>query len=234
MYPVVPRRQRLRFLYWLTALDGSEEPELRMLPALISGREVAIDVGANVGFYALRMSGLFTRVYAFEINDDLTHDLAAANPGNIEIIHVGLSSEAGQAVLYIPILNGMPLPGWASLAPNNCPDTSVHQTKPVEIRTLDSFNIESVSFIKIDVEGHELHVLRGATRTLSTHRPTILVEIKTENLDAVFRLLSELDYVRHVPGELNSHPASENHLFVPKKSATNASQDDVTSAQRIV
>src|SRR6185437_12692739 len=99
VYPVVPRRQRLRFLYWLNSFEGLEEPELRMLPALISRRDVAIDVGANVGFYAFRMSALFAKVYAFEINDDLTHDLAAFNPGNIEIVRVGLSSESGQAVL---------------------------------------------------------------------------------------------------------------------------------------
>src|SRR3954468_4422340 len=132
VYPLLPRRQRLPFLYRVNSLEGSEEPELRMLPALVSRRDVAIDVGANVGFYALRMSALFNKVYAFEINDDLTHDLAAFNPGNIEIVHVGLSSEAGQAVLYIPVLNGLPLSGWASLTPNNCPDTVVHQTKPVE------------------------------------------------------------------------------------------------------
>src|SRR4051812_27691321 len=108
VYPLVPRRQRLPFLSRLNALEGSEEPELRILPALISGSDVAIDIGANIGFYALRMSGLFKKVYAFEINDDLTHDLAAFNPGNIEIVHMGLSSDAGQAVLYIPVLNGLP------------------------------------------------------------------------------------------------------------------------------
>ena len=41
---------------------------------------------------------------------------------------------------------------------------------------MDSFGFKDVDFIKIDVEGHELRVLKGAIETISTHRPTIILE----------------------------------------------------------
>ena len=75
VYPFVPSRLRLGFRYWLAAIDGLHEPELRMLPRLVSKTDVAIDIGANYGFYAFHMSKIFSKVYAFEINDELTGDL---------------------------------------------------------------------------------------------------------------------------------------------------------------
>ena len=51
-----------------------------------------------------------------------------------------------------------------------------HKRRRVEQKTLDSFGFKDVDFIKIDVEGHELRVLKGAIETISTHRPTIILE----------------------------------------------------------
>ncbi len=216
IYPFVPRRSRLPFRYWLASVDGLLEPELRMLPRLVSKKDVALDIGANAGFYAFRMSKIFSKVYAFEINDELTGDLQSYNPGNITMMPVGLSSEAGEATLHIPVLNGLPLTGWASLAPGNYPEATGEFTKPVKIATLDSFQIPDVSFIKIDVEGHELHVLEGAKQTLATHRPTVLIEIKDENRGAALQFFSDLNYVSRKLEDLAGVTGSpENYIFVP-------------------
>ena len=216
VYPFVPARSRLGFRYWLGSVDGSLEPELKMLPRLVSKTDVALDIGANAGFYAFRMSKIFSKVYAFEINDELTADLRKYNPGNIAVMPVGLSSKAGEATLYIPVLNGLPLTGWASLAPGNFPDATSEVTKLVKIATLDSFQLENVSFIKIDVEGHELQVLEGARRTLSTQRPTVLIEIKEQNRAAAFQFFSELNYVARKLEDLAGVQGSpENYIFIP-------------------
>lgn len=188
-----------------------------MLPQLVSKTDVALDIGANAGFYALRMSKIFSKVYAFEINDDLTGDLRKYNPGNITIMPVGLSSKAGEATLYIPVLNNLPLTGWASLAPGNCPEATSEFTKPVKIATLDSFQLQNVSFIKIDVEGHELHMLEGARQTISSNRPRVLIEIKDQNRTAAFQFFSELNYSPRKLEELAGVPGSaENYIFVPR------------------
>ncbi|HLW36606.1 MAG TPA: FkbM family methyltransferase [Chthoniobacterales bacterium] len=216
VYPFVPARSRLGFRYWLASIDGSLEPELRMLPRLVSKTDVALDIGANAGFYAFRMSKIFSKVYAFEINDDLTGDLRNVNPGKITVMPIGLSSKAGEATLHIPVLNGLPLTGWASLAPGNCPDATGELTKPVKIATLDSFQLKNISFVKIDVEGHELHVLEGARQTLSAHRPRVLIEIKDQNRAAAFEFFSELNYVaRKLEDLAGVHGSPENFIFVP-------------------
>src|ERR1700719_916410 len=217
VYPFLPSRFRLGFRYWLAAVDGLHEPELRMLPRLVSKTDLAIDIGANCGFYAFRMSKIFSKVYAFEINDELTGDLLKYNSGNITVMNVGLSSQAGETSLYIPVLNGLPLTGWASLAPGNYPDATDEIKKPVKIVTLDSFKLENVSFVKIDVEGHELPVLEGAKQTLAKDRPTVLIEIKEENRPAVFQFFSELKYDRRNLEELIGVPGSpENYIFIPQ------------------
>ena len=188
-----------------------------MLPRLVSKTDVALDIGGNAGFYAFRMSTIFSKVYAFEINDELTGDLRKYNPGNITVMPVGLSSKAGEATLYIPVLNGLPLTGWASLAPGNFPEATSELTKPVQIATLDSFQLENVSFVKIDVEGHELQVLEGGRQTLSKHRPTVLIEIKDQNRTTAFQFFSELNYVARKLEDLAGVPGSpENYIFVPR------------------
>ncbi len=218
LWPILPKRLKLPFAYWLHRFDKGAEPELLHLDSLCTSRHTAIDVGANIGFYSYRMSQMFSRVFAFEINQELIGELVAYNAGNISVLSAGLSSSAEEAILYVPVLRGMPLTGWASLVPNNCPDTKEHTTKPVHLRTLDSFGIFPVSFIKIDVEGHELEVLRGAIQTLTKCRPRILAEVKECNLRDVLRFFEDLHYTRTTLYDVTgTQGAPDNYLFVPEE-----------------
>ncbi len=215
--PFVPPRNQLSFRYRLHAFGGSCENELRNLERIVGETKVALDIGANEGLYAYRMSRIFETVHAFELNDELTRELAAFNPGNITIHPEGLSSRESQATLYIPVHHGVPLPGWASLAPGNCPETREHIEKPVQIRPLDSFGIEHVSFIKIDVEGHELEVLKGGRETLARDRPIVLCEVRDRNRADVRSLFSELNYRETTLQEQIGIAGSEgNFLFFPE------------------
>ena len=219
----MPARWRLPLKYGCHLL-GPCERELRHLDRICRGRDVAVDVGANVGFYSYRMSKLFGKVYAFEINDELTGDLAACSRRNIEVVHKGLSSREGDAVLHIPVVAGTPLTGWASLAPGNHPAAREHVEKRVAVCTLDQFNLQRVSFIKIDVEGHEVEVLKGAARTLARWRPVVLIEISARNMAEVDSMLGALDYRKHKLQDLTGKPGSEqNFIFMPKEKETAAS-----------
>lgn len=214
--PLVPNKVKLPFQYWLTAFEIPIDGELRYLHQIVEENGVAIDAGANIGLYSYKMSKLFSKVYAFEINEELTKDLAAYNPGNIEIINKGLSSKEGSAILYIPVLNGLQLTGWASLLPNNCPDTQEHIRKQVKICTLDLFHLEKVSLIKIDVEGHELEVLKGAIQTLTKNRPIVFIEIQQQNINQVFNFFSNLNYKQRKLEDLIGISSSEqNFIFFP-------------------
>jgi FkbM family methyltransferase len=192
--PLTPPRRRLGLLAWSNRNFEGIEPELAMLERLVpSGCRTAIDAGANAGLYTIRLARLCQAVYAFEINPAVTGHLQRARLPNVTIMQFGLSSAARRVTLYIPLLDGkMPLEGWASLNPGNCPDTSIHREISGYVRTLDSCGITDIDFMKIDVEGHEIELLKGARATLLRCRPRILAEAK--DLQPVADWLAPLGY----------------------------------------
>jgi FkbM family methyltransferase len=197
---------------------GDQESELRYIHRIIKAREVAIDIGANVGLYSYRMATLFNKVYSFEINDELTGDLKAYNPGNIEILHVGLSDETKESTLHIPVHNGVRLTGWGSLSPTNCPDATALIERRVQLRTLDSYQLQPVSFVKIDVEGHELAVLQGGRQTILRNRPLMLIEIRPQNRAAIQEYFNTLEYREsRLEHFMNCAGSAENYFYLPRE-----------------
>lgn len=83
--------------------------------------------------------------------------------------------------------------GWGSLDPDNCPDAVDFATLGVPLRTLDSFELSDVGFIKIDAEGHELQVLQGASATITLCKPNLLIEVR-RNEASVYALMRSLGY----------------------------------------
>ena len=213
---LAPKAWRLPLKYRFY-LAGGEAAELSWLDKLGPNAGVAIDVGANEGLYAYRLSQLYEKVYAFEINPELTCDLKALGAGNIDVANVGLSSEKKQLKLFIPVVNGRPLTGWASLTPGNCPDTNEHIEKTVEVVRLDDLNVGRVQFIKIDVEGHEFEVLKGAAETIQRNRPHSLVEVKEANRVAVFGFFDKLGYTRRPLSEIIEQAGTkDDFVFAPQ------------------
>ena len=219
IYPLLPRRARLPFVYWLQWFAGDVEPELANAGSLCEARGIALDIGANIGLWSYRLEKIFSKVYAFEVNDDVTGDLIGLASPRVELIHMGLSSKPGKLTLYIPVSKGVQLNGWASLQPGNCPDTNEHVTKKVEVRTLDSFGLRDVSFMKMDVEGHELEVLHGARETLAASRPVVLLEVKEYNVEKVAAFFEELGYEEVKVGRATVlEGVAANHVFRPRPS----------------
>jgi FkbM family methyltransferase len=216
--PLAPAGKKLPLKYAFDSIEGACENELRHLHRLVRERDTAIDVGANEGMFAYKMSSLFSKVYAFELNASITKNLADFGAKNVQIIHHGLSSRAAEATLYIPVSHGVPLNGWASLAPGNCPGVTEHISKRVELCVLDSLVIRPVSFMKIDVEGHELEVLKGARETIVTCRPVVLIEIKLANRALVAEFFAPLDYVqKRLYEAIGVHGSEENFVFFPSE-----------------
>lgn len=216
--PLLPAGRRLPFRYLLARLEGLVENELRRIDRLGPNRGTAIDIGANEGLFTYRLAGLYDRVHAFEINDRLTGALRdyAAAAGNVEVHGVGLSSADGPATLYIPVLRGRPVTGWASLRPGNLPEAEAHIERPASVRTLDSYGLGDVTFVKADVEGHELELLAGARETLRRNRPVVLIEVAARNATAVREFFHDFRYVERRAEELIGMPGSaQNAIFFP-------------------
>jgi FkbM family methyltransferase len=152
---------------------------------------VAVDIGANIGIHSLviaRCVGRNGQVYAYEpsrvICERFRENMSLNDVENVTLREVGVGAAANE--LHFQAFSKEFNIGLGKFAQNG-------STK-VQVVTLDSdLRVsEPVSLIKIDVEGMELDVIRGAKRTLATHRPMLVMEYNTNwTLD---ELRKELPY----------------------------------------
>lgn len=145
-----------------------------------------VDVGANVGGYSVRAAAFDMKVYAFEPNP---HNLKLLQR-NIEINKV--------TVDVLPFALGSK-PQKARLQPQGGVSRIVKDEGiEVEMRTLDSFDLPAADLLKIDVEGYELEVVKGARETLRKYRPVLMIEMHwwagAENEAELFDILRGLEY----------------------------------------
>lgn len=167
---------------------ATHEREFQMLESFVAAGDWAIDVGANVGHYASRLSKLVGpsgRVIAFE-PVPRTFELLTANARqfpypNVTLMNVALSDT--------PVVASMDVPtgeGGAYLAHLTDHDTGLSVLcLPLDVISLP----RPVRLVKIDAEGHELSVLRGMTRLLQRDRPALIAEVShAESVEFLLRL----------------------------------------------
>ena len=152
------------------------EAELRVLADIVPAGRIAVDVGASKGVYARVLSGLASHVHAFEPNPKSFRWLDRALPGNVTTHPVALSDRDGEADLFLPQRGRRFSGSGGSLNPRKA--RSPHGTVRVATRTLDSCALGDVGFIKIDVEGAEAKVLRGARSTIAKFKPVLQIELE--------------------------------------------------------
>ena len=190
---------RLRAKKWLDS--ANQEPELTLLPSLCDPGRYSVDVGASMGLYTMHLLGYSAGCVSFEPRSthaaELRRIFANSRPP-VRVEQVGLSDRAGVASMRV-VDSDL---GRSTIEPaNRLEDGDRIHTEEVPIRTLDSFELPAVGFIKIDVEGHEESVLRGAVETLKKYRPNLLIEMeerhKAGTVEATTRLLGELGYTRY-------------------------------------
>jgi FkbM family methyltransferase len=116
--------------------------------------------------------------------------MAAAARLPLQVEQVALSDSNSEVSLRILVDD----PGRSTIEVHNeleDNDGSAQTSEVVPTRTLDSYGFGAVGFIKIDVEGHELAVLRGAAELLTTQRPRLLIESEERHRQNAVRELSE-------------------------------------------
>lgn len=186
------------YMQWLLYFGVQTEPR-DSLYALVKPGMTVLDVGANIGETAMmfaRLTGESGHVYAFEpfpsTFQHLQRHLLRNGQKNITAVQLGLADKPGTLKL--------------ENNPNNTAGNRVSAAgSEVQVSTIDAFITEKkcsrIDFMKIDVEGFELHVLRGADQMLRRDKPVLFVEAVDEFLQlqnssthALIRFLEDLNY----------------------------------------
>ena len=177
--------------------------ELRFLRAMHRPGTL-VDVGAHDGLLTVPLSRLpGARVLAFEPLPEAFARLGVAcgDLGNVALRPEALGDAPGTLTLSVPVLDGAAQEQWASTAK----DYAAHEGGRVAVRrlavpvvTLDSLLPGDVTAIKLDAEGAEYEVLRGARETLRRCRPVLTLELEERHREgstwAVPAFLDALGY----------------------------------------
>ena len=155
---------------------------------------VFLDIGGHTGTYALNLAANVNSVHVFEPQratyyalcggialSGLSAKILAHNCG------LGSPNQVGKQTLNIVSVDG----GGSSIQNVG----GVLDTEEIDVRILDDFEINNVCFIKMDVEGNELDVLKGARKTIErSGYPRIMFEYNSENPELLGYLTEELGY----------------------------------------
>lgn len=185
-------------MFW-AGIYLAEKEETEYFRRLIKDGDIFLDVGANIGYYTLmaaRRVGENGRVYAFEPAFDtykfLKYNIKINKFDNILTYRLTVSDKSG----YVNLNLGNKFNTGSSSVISIPPNFS-GKIEKVACITLDEFakkeGIGKVDVIKIDVEGAELHVLKGARKLLEENKPRILLEMR-RNSSAILKYLIELGY----------------------------------------
>jgi FkbM family methyltransferase len=180
------------------------ERELRLIRYLSDEGKTSVDVGANIGIYTKILLRHSKSVIAFEPNPALAPALrsrfsGAISKGSLTFVPKALGSTVKSSSLFVPCVSS----GLASLNAH-LPSSKLKETRKIAVdeTTLDSFNLNSVGFIKIDVEGHEIATVTGALETIERCKPTLLIECeeRAHTIPRPLQRLSELLTPLHYEG----------------------------------
>ena len=228
----------LKKIHYVHALKAvPEEIDFEPIKSIVKLGDTVIDVGANIGsytFFLSKMVGMGGKVHSIEpipsTFEILKYVIKKFALNNVSAISYAVSSEDAMAKMAIPKYDN----GAENYYQSHIIDAS-HADNfrlfEVEIKKLDSLfmgKIDRLTFIKIDVEGHELNVIKGAKGLISRFKPALLIEV-SENPDnessSSYQLFKELLMEGYLPyffdGEkLKARKKGEqsiNYFFLPRE-----------------
>jgi FkbM family methyltransferase len=179
-------QSRTSFRLWYVKQVLRGERELRFVPALTDPARTSLDIGANRGLYALAALHWSKKVIAFEPQPQLAAFLRRYLSAIVDIRECAVSDAAGFSNLLIPADPRFHAEARLSPPLGNPDPSAAHIPVAVSTVRLDDEIHDDVGFIKIDVEGHELAVLKGAQKLIEKCKPNIIVEIENRHRPGAF------------------------------------------------
>ncbi len=160
-----------------------------VLEKIIQPGDVCFDIGANIGIYSCvlsRLTGDAHGIHSFEpaghIRQKLIRNLRLNSFENLNLNAFGLGAENSEKEFF-EVKEGQYRGGVSSFVQNDSYESlgaDSFETRVVPVRKLDSYAAEiklsALKLMKIDVEGFEMDVIRGAKATIERLRPFILLE----------------------------------------------------------
>lgn len=163
----------------------------------------AVDVGGHIGLWSYNLAPAYRRVYAFEpVAEHRACFVKNVEAPNVLLYALALGATEGMVSIHT--------------APTSTGDSWVKGAGDIPMVTLDSQDLQDVDFIKIDCEGYEENVLRGAVETIKRDRPVIIVEQKRDMATARFGLepLGAVKFLLEL-GYVQQQELSGDYLMVP-------------------
>ncbi|MFI1992083.1 FkbM family methyltransferase [Actinoplanes sp. NPDC020271] len=221
-------------------LDG----ELHTIGGLVRPGDVCLDIGSAAGLYSRLLSDLVGPDGAVHSAEPLpfghpfwTRVLGAQRRANVHHRTVALGAEPGRAAMRVPYTAAGPATSrsfldWKSRGVGSNDEFTRHEDVVVEVTTVDELvaqaRLHRLDFVKIDVEGGELHVLHGAAETVDKFRPVMFIEIEERHTaryayspENVVEWLTARGYVMYTwergwrtAGRVCAH--TNNYLFRPR------------------
>ena len=221
------------WLYSVPFTGSFEKKETDYVRKIVQPGWVCLDVGGCFGWYSILLSravGPSGQVHAFEPvrpNFECLADNVALNEAtNITLNNVALGDQAGRLQLFLPA---------EGVSASFQPHSSISKCTILEadVTTLDNYaeraGFARLDFLKADIEGAELLLLKGGHQTLQRFKPTLLLEIQAHSTQlfghepaAVFDFLKDLGYManyiaqdgRLVPLEMDRFDPLPDYNFV--------------------
>lgn len=209
----------------VTTGRGADHEEIAIISRLfdiipVSGLKVFVDIGANIGTHTVGLSehlGDSGVIYSFEpqriLFQMICGSLAINSYTNVHCHNVALGSRTEW--IDVPHFDYFKPMNFGSIEFGSEQQEPLHQRQgmgrgsPEKVMqtTLDSYSINRVHVLKIDVEGMETEVLKGAEETIRNCKPIILIEYLKSDKGAVAKFIRELSYTVY-----EAHP---NFLCIP-------------------
>jgi FkbM family methyltransferase len=222
-------------LFWRGGVEGWEPTTIRLFLGLVRPGSTVLDVGANTGLFSLLAARreAAALVHALEpvsrVFRVLEGNIAANGLENVTCHRLACGEKAGRMTIHVPEDEAIPMmaslvAGWS---------VGRQRLEEVECVTVDGLVEEiratRVDVLKIDAEGSEDGVLRGARTTLEQHRPFVFCEVldRRDLGSRVMEALHGLDYRFFALSPSGVRPSatvlggadddeSHNYLFVPR------------------
>ena len=180
------------FEKYFTQFDHYQEAQRNRALSHVSEWENALDIGANIGLWSKDLTSFFSKTYCFEPNFNCLDCLKRnINIAKAEIHNYALGSKSAFEYMYCPdstggssFVNKTKFLGHDNAGKEIWDKFEINVSKQkVEIKTLDSLDLENINFIKIDVQNYELEVLKGAYETLRKNDPVVCIEEYKTNVE---------------------------------------------------